>query len=47
MNTKHPLTLINKQKYSDPPDDHLKIEWAHPSCLQVKFKIIVLMIIKI
>lgn len=37
MNTKHPLTLINKQKYSDPPDEHLKIEWSHPSDLQIKF----------
>lgn len=36
LNTKHPLTLINKQKYAGPPDEHLKIEWAHPSGLQVK-----------
>lgn len=47
MNKKHPPTLINKQKYSDLPDEQLKTEWAHPSGLQVKFKIIVLMIIKI
>lgn len=38
MNTKHPLTLINKQKYSAPPDEHLKTEQAHPSGFQVKFK---------
>lgn len=38
MNTKHPLTLINEQKYSAPPDEHLKTEWAHSSGFQVKSK---------